>query len=64
MDNAITILGARGSVPVSGPAFSRYGGATTCIFVKLAGQLLVLDAGTGIMNLPKEAFSEIGRAHV
>ncbi|MBQ3372307.1 MAG: MBL fold metallo-hydrolase [Oscillospiraceae bacterium] len=57
MDNAITILGARGSVPVSGPAFSRYGGATTCIFVKLAGQLLVLDAGTGIMNLPEEALS-------
>lgn len=57
MDNIITILGARGSVPVSGPAFSRYGGATTCILVKLGGQILVLDAGTGILNLPEEVLS-------
>ncbi len=57
MDNVITILGARGSVPVSGPAFSCYGGATTCVLVKLAGQFFLLDAGTGILNLPEETLS-------
>lgn len=57
MDNAITILGARGSVPVSGPTFSHYGGATTCILVRLAGQVLLLDAGTGILHLPKDVLS-------
>jgi len=50
--NIVKILGARGSVPVSGPAFARYGGATSCFFVRLAGQPIVLDAGTGILSLP------------
>lgn len=46
------ILGARGSVPVSTKAFLRYGGATTCVLVRLAGQAVVLDAGTGLLELP------------
>lgn len=49
---SVTILGARGSVPVSGGDFLRYGGATTCVLVRLAGQAVVLDAGTGLMDLP------------
>ena len=52
MDNAVTILGARGSIPVSGPQFARYGGATTCVLVRLGGHTVVLDAGSGLMNLP------------
>ncbi len=48
----VKILGARGSVPVSGPAFAHYGGATSCYFVRLAGQPVVLDAGSGILSLP------------
>lgn len=51
-DASVTILGARGSVPVSGREFLRYGGATTCILVRLAGQCAVLDAGTGLLRLP------------
>lgn len=47
----VKILGARGSVPVSSPAFDFYGGATSCYFVRLAGQSIVLDAGTGILSL-------------
>lgn len=49
---SVTILGTRGSVPVSGRAFLRYGGATTCVLVQLAGQSVVLDAGTGLLELP------------
>lgn len=49
---SVTILGTRGSVPVSTEAFLRYGGATTCVLVRLAGQTVVLDAGTGLMDLP------------
>jgi len=48
----VKILGARGSIPVSGAAFARYGGASSCYFVRLAGQPVVLDAGTGILSLP------------
>lgn len=50
--DVVKILGCRGSVPVSGPQFARFGGNTLCIFVRLGGQPLVLDAGTGILSLP------------
>ena len=52
------ILGVRGSVPVSTPEYSAYGGATTCIFLSLEGQPLILDAGTGILALPEEALKQ------
>lgn len=51
MKQTAVILGARGSVPVSGEKFIRYGGTTTCVFLRLAGQPLVLDAGTRMLNL-------------
>ncbi|MBQ3378427.1 MAG: MBL fold metallo-hydrolase [Clostridia bacterium] len=57
MENSVQILGARGSVPVSGGSFYRYGGATTCVLVKMAGQYVILDCGTGILKLPKQALS-------
>ena len=47
----IKILGARGSVPVSGERYYEFGGATNCIFIRLGGEVIVLDAGTGILNL-------------
>ena len=53
MSDKVTILGTRGSVPVSGPEFVKYGGATTCAVVTLAGQSVVLDAGTGILKLSR-----------
>ena len=58
----VTILGARGSVPVSAPAFARYGGATTCVLVRLAGPDVVLDAGTGILRLPPDVLARAGLA--
>lgn len=44
----ITIWGARGSIPVSGPGFVRYGGDTTCLEIRAAGRAVLVDAGTGI----------------
>lgn len=49
----VSILGIRGSVPVSGEAFLRYGGATACVFLRFGDQNIVLDCGTGMMELPK-----------
>lgn len=43
---------------MSGEAFARYGGSTTCVLVCLNGQYIVLDAGTGIMNLPEKALAQ------
>jgi phosphoribosyl 1,2-cyclic phosphodiesterase len=44
----ITIWGARGSIPVSGPEYLRYGGDTTCLEVRGPAEPLLIDAGTGI----------------
>ncbi|MFH1021953.1 MAG: MBL fold metallo-hydrolase [Planctomycetota bacterium] len=48
----ITVWGARGSVPVSGRNFVRHGGDTTCVEVRTrTGEVVILDAGTGLRNL-------------
>ena len=54
MDNTVTILGARGSMNVGGADFLRYGGATTCVLVRMSGHAVLLDAGTGLMNPPPD----------
>jgi phosphoribosyl 1,2-cyclic phosphodiesterase len=48
----IRCWGSRGSFPVCGPGFDRYGGDTTCVEVRSgSGDIVVIDAGTGIRNL-------------
>lgn len=48
----VTVLGCRGSLPVSGPSYSRYGGATCCILIRGGGHAVLLDAGSGLFHLP------------
>lgn len=44
--------GSRGSLPVSGKQFGRYGGDTTCLEIRSKkGDVIVVDAGTGIRGL-------------
>jgi len=52
----VKFYGVRGSVPVPGKEFLRYGGNTTCICLirELAKRIGIIDAGTGIRNLGKE----------
>lgn len=48
----ITCWGARGSVPVCGPNYVRYGGATACLEIRgPEDQLIIVDAGYGIRGL-------------
>jgi phosphoribosyl 1,2-cyclic phosphodiesterase len=51
----LVLLGVRGSTPAVGPDFTRWGGHTSCVAV-LTGTAevpsLVLDAGTGLRDLP------------
>jgi phosphoribosyl 1,2-cyclic phosphodiesterase len=47
----VRIWGARGSYPMPGPSTLRYGGNTTCVEVEVGGHTLIIDAGTGIINL-------------
>lgn len=47
----VRIWGCRGSYPVSGADFVRYGGNTSCIEVWVDDTLIILDAGTGMRPL-------------
>jgi phosphoribosyl 1,2-cyclic phosphodiesterase len=40
--------GVRGSIPVSGPEFERYGGNTSCIELRHGSRRILFDAGTGV----------------
>ncbi|MBD97466.1 MBL fold metallo-hydrolase [bacterium] len=48
----IKFFGVRGSLPISGDSYCRYGGKTTCLQITLDnGYSLIVDAGTGIVDL-------------
>jgi phosphoribosyl 1,2-cyclic phosphodiesterase len=54
-----TFWGVRGSIPVSGKKYVKYGGSTLCTEVRLdSGELLILDAGTGIRPLGVKLMKE------
>src|SRR5882757_7929400 len=44
----IKFWGTRGSIAVPGPETLRYGGNTTCVEIRADGEIIVLDAGSGI----------------
>lgn len=50
----VRFWGTRGSYPTPGPTTLRYGGNTTCVELQIGPHTLVLDAGTGIINLGYE----------
>lgn len=56
----VKFYGVRGSLPVCGREFERFGGNTTCIRIlrELANRIAIIDAGTGIRNLGKEIITE------
>lgn len=47
----IKFWGTRGSNPVSGSDYVRFGGNTSCLEVRHLDDLLIFDAGTGILPL-------------
>jgi phosphoribosyl 1,2-cyclic phosphodiesterase len=50
-DMVIRFWGVRGSHPVPGPRTVRFGGNTACVEVQAGPHTIILDAGTGIINL-------------
>lgn len=44
-------LGCRGSTPVEGAAFEKYGGSTSSVLVSAGDSRVLLDAGTGLRHL-------------
>ncbi len=45
----VKIWGARGTLPVSGDKFRKYGGNTICIEVRCGEHVLLFDAGSGLL---------------
>lgn len=56
----IRFWGVRGSVPAPGPETVFYGGNTSCVEVRADGELIILDAGTGIRQLGRKLQDEFG----
>lgn len=46
-----TFYGCRGSYPVANKDILKYGGNTSSILVEMGEQVLIFDAGTGIINI-------------
>ncbi len=49
----IKFLGTRGTIASDGARYALYGGATSCVYVKVDAQTIVLDGGSGILSLPE-----------
>ena len=47
----VKFWGVRGSIPTPGPLTAYYGGNTACVELEADGEIIVLDAGTGIRPL-------------
>lgn len=55
--------GARGSIPVSGREYLKYGGDTTCIEIRTKqDDIIIVDAGSGLRTLGNSLLAE-GRHH-
>ncbi len=48
---SVKFRGVRGSFPVAKKEFYNYGGNTSCVEVNVGGHLIILDAGTGIVDI-------------
>jgi len=55
----IKCWGSRGSIPVSGNEYIKYGGDTTCIEIRTKDdKIIIVDAGTGIRRLGGQLIEE------
>lgn len=60
-DNELSIKfwGVRGSYPVPGKGTNHFGGNTSCLEIRANGHIIILDAGTGIINLGNKLVEEM-----
>jgi phosphoribosyl 1,2-cyclic phosphodiesterase len=55
----IKVWGSRGSIPVSGREYFRYGGDTTCLEIRTkSDDIFIVDAGTGIRRLGQQLIED------
>lgn len=55
----IKCWGSRGSIPVSGKDYIKYGGDTTCLEIRTkSNDIIIVDTGTGIRRLGNQLIKE------
>ena len=54
----VKFRGVRGSYPVANKDFLQYGGNTSCVEVNVNGHLIILDAGTGLIEVGNKLLKE------
>jgi phosphoribosyl 1,2-cyclic phosphodiesterase len=55
----INCFGARGSIPVSGPEYVKYGGDTPCLEIRSRDEdIIIIDAGSGIRRVGNKLLKE------
>lgn len=54
----VKFRGVRGSYPIANKNYLQYGGNTSCVEVNVGGHLIVIDAGTGLIELGNELTQE------
>ncbi len=58
----IKCWGSRGSIPVSGREYVKYGGDTTCLEIRAkSDDIIIIDAGTGMRRLGNKLISDTCR---
>lgn len=55
----VKFWGVRGSIACPGPSTVRYGGNTSCVEMRVGGQRLIFDGGTGLRVLGQTLLSEM-----
>jgi phosphoribosyl 1,2-cyclic phosphodiesterase len=55
---SVTLWGVRGGHPKPGPSTNVFGGNTTCVEIHAGPHLIIIDAGTGIINLGDKLAAE------
>lgn len=54
----VKFRGVRGSYPLANKDYLKYGGNTSCVEVNVGGHLIIIDAGTGLIDLGNELLKE------
>ena len=54
----VKFRGVRGSYPIAKRDFLNYGGNTSCVEIHVGGHLIILDAGTGLIDLGSDLLQE------
>jgi len=63
-DFKVKFLGTRGSYPVFGDKYKKFGGSTTCVAIEIENEIIILDGGTGIIEYGKKLVSDSSKKNI